>query len=114
MLTAKYVWKFSTYILAKFECMEDLPATHRNAQASVSLMFLIRHVDKDKINIPEEFEAPNTSMYTKPQKYQELEYSNQLSELHIEFYLQLWISSAALGTQFIVCSVALKFYALDW
>ena len=69
MLTAKYVRKFSTYIPAKFERLEDLPATHKNARAPISLMFLIRHVDKDKINIPEEFVAPNTSVYTKPRKY---------------------------------------------
>ena len=74
MLTAKYIRKFSTYIPAKFERLEDLPATHRNARAPISLMFLIRHVDNDRINIPEEFAAPNTSMYTKPRKYQELEY----------------------------------------
>ena len=89
MLTAKYVQKFSTYIPAKFERLEDLPAMHRNAQAPVSLMFLICHVDKDMINIPEEFEAPNTFVYTKPRKYQELEYRDQSSELHMEFYLQL-------------------------
>ena len=69
MLTSKYVWKFSTYILAKFEWLEDLPTTHRSTSAPISLMFLICHVDKDKIIIPEEFEAPNTFVYTKPQKY---------------------------------------------
>ena len=89
MLIAKYVRKFSTYIPAKFERLEDLPATHRNARAPISLMFLIRHVDKNRINIPEEFEAPNTSVYTKPRKYQELEYRDQPSELRMEFYLQL-------------------------
>ena len=41
------------------------------------------------INIPEEFAAPNTSVYTKPRKYQELEYRDQPSELGMEFYLQL-------------------------
>ena len=89
MLTAKYVRKFSTYIPAKFERLEDLPATHRNVQAPISLMFLIRHVDKDRISILEEFAAPNTFVYTKPRKYQELEYRDQPSELRMEFYLQL-------------------------
>ena len=77
------------YIPAKFERLEDLPATHRNARAPMSLMFLIRHVDKDRINIPEEFAPPNTSVYTKPRKYQELEYRDQPLELRMEFYLQL-------------------------
>ena len=89
MLTAKYVRKFSTYIPAKFEHLEDLPATHTNVRAPISLMFLIRHVDKDKINIPEEFAAPNNFVYIKPRKYQELEYRDQPSELRMEFYLQL-------------------------
>ena len=62
---------------------------HRNTRAPVSLMFLICHVDKDKIIIPKEFEAPNTSVYIKPQKYQELEYREQPLELRMEFYLQL-------------------------
>ena len=46
-------------------------------------------MDKDRIIIPEEFEALNTSVYTKPQKYQELEYREQPSKLRMEFYLQL-------------------------
>ena len=52
-------------------------------------MFLIRHVDKDRISILEEFKAPNTCVYTKPRKYQELKYRDQPSELRMEFYLQL-------------------------
>ena len=62
---------------------------HRNARAPISLMFFICHMDKDKIIIPEEFEAPTTSIYIKPQKYQELEYREQPSKLRMEFYLQL-------------------------
>ena len=90
MLTTKYVKRFSMYIPAKFERLEDLPATHRNARAPITLLFLIRHVDKDKIVVPDEFEAPNTLVYTKPRKYQELEYREQATELRMEFYLQIF------------------------
>ena len=90
MLMAKYVKKFSTYIPAKFERLEDLPATHRNARAHITLLFLIRHVDKDKIIIRDEFQAPNTPIYTKLRKYQELEYRKQATELRMEFYLQIF------------------------
>ena len=90
MLMAKYVKKFSTYIPAKFERLEDLPATHKNARAPITLLFLIRHIDKDKIVIPDEFEAPNTPVYTKPRKYQKLEYREQATELRMEFYLRIF------------------------
>ena len=90
MLTAKYVKKFSTYISTKFERLEDLPATHRKARAPITHLFLIRHVDKDKIVIPDKFEAPNTPVYTKPRKYQELEYREQATELRMEFYLRIF------------------------
>ena len=90
MLTTKYIKKFSTYIPAKFKRLEDLPATHRNARAPITLLFLIQHVDKDKIVIPDEFEAPNTLVYTKPRKYQELEYRQQATELRMEFYLRIF------------------------
>ena len=97
MLKAKYVKKFSTYIPAKFERLGDLPATHRNARAPITLLFLIRHIDKDKIVIPDEFEAPNTTVYTKPRKYQELEYREQATELRMEFYLRIFDLFCRLG-----------------
>ena len=110
MLTAKYVKKFSTYIPAKFEWLEDLLTTHRNARAPITLLFLIRHVDKDKIVIPDKFEASNTLVYTKPSKYQELEYREHATELRMEFYLQIFdlfcrlvdtIYSVFSGTEFV-------------
>ena len=82
--------KFSTYIPGKFERLEDLLATHKNARAPITLLFLIRHVDKDKIVIPDELQAPNTPVYTKPRKYQELEYREQATELRMEFYLRIF------------------------
>ena len=74
MFIANYVKKYSTYEPAKFERLEDLPATNKNARAPVSLLFLVRKSDKAKFNILAIFQAPETSVYTKPRKYQELQY----------------------------------------
>ena len=51
MFTANYVTKYATYELAKFERLEDLPATNKSACAPVSLLFLIRKSEKAKFNI---------------------------------------------------------------
>ena len=72
MFTANYVKKHSTYKPVKFERLEDLPTTNKNARALVSLLFLGRKSDKEKFNIPAVFQALETTVYTKPRKYQEL------------------------------------------
>ena len=89
MFTANYVKKYATYELAKFERLEYLPATNKSARAPVSLLFLIRKSEKAKFNIPATFQAPDTPVYTKPRKYQELQYRIQSTKLQMEFYLHL-------------------------
>ena len=83
MFTANYVKKYVTYEPAKFERLEDLPVTNKSAQAPVSLMFLIRKLEKAKFNILAIFQAPDTPVYTKPLKYQELQYRIQATELRM-------------------------------
>ena len=90
MFTANYVKKYATYEPAKFERLEDLPETNKSACAPVSLLFLIRKSEKSKFNIPATFQAPDTPVYTKPRKYQELQYRIQSTELRMEFYLYLF------------------------
>ena len=90
MFTANYVKKYATYEPVKFERLEDLPTTNKSAQAPVSLLFLIRKLEKAKFNIPAIFHVPNTLVYTKPRKYQELQYRIQAIELRMEFYLHLF------------------------
>ena len=90
MFTANYVKKYSTYEPAKFERLEDLPATNKNTRAPVSLFFLVRKSNKAKLNIPAVFQALDTPVYTKPRKYQELQYRIQTTELRMEFYLHLF------------------------
>ena len=72
MVTANYVKKYSLYEPAKFERLEDLPVTNKNARAPMCLLFLVRKSDKAKFNIPAAFQALDTPVYTMPRKYQEL------------------------------------------
>ena len=74
MFTINYMRKYSTYEPTKFEQLEDLLATSNNARASVSFLFLVRKLDKAKFNIPTIFQVPDTPVYTKSRKYQELQY----------------------------------------
>ena len=90
MFRANYVKKYATYEPAKFKWLEVLPATNKSARAPVSLLFLIRKSEKSKFNIPATFQAPNTPVYTKPRKYQELQYRIQSTKLQMEFYLYLF------------------------
>ena len=90
MFTANYVKKYATYEPAKFEQLEDLPTTNKSARAPVSLLFLIRKSEKSKFNTPATFQALDTPVYTKPRKYQELQYRIQSTELRMEFYLYLF------------------------
>ena len=54
------------------------------------LIFLIRNSDKAKFSIPLVFSAPDTPVYNKSHKYQELEYRYQTTELRMEFYIHLF------------------------
>ena len=90
LFTTNYMKKYATYEPAKFEWLEDLPTTNKNTQAPVSFLFFIMKSEKAKFNIPATFQAPDTPMYTKPRKYQELQYRIQATELQMEFYLHLF------------------------
>ena len=97
MFIANYVKKYATYESAKFEQLEDLPATNKSARALVFLLFLIKKSEKAKFNIPATFQEPDTLVYTKPRKYQELQYKIQATKLRMEFYLHLFESFCRAG-----------------
>ena len=90
LFIANYVKKYSTYKPAKFEPLEDLPATNKSARAPISLLFLVRKSDKAKFNIPAIFQAFETHVYTKPRKYHKLQYRILATELWMKFYLHLF------------------------
>ena len=90
IFTTNYMKKYSTYKPTKFEQLEDLSTTSKNARAPICLLFLVQKADKTKFNIPSVFHMPETLVYNKPRKYQELEYGIHTTELQMEFHLHLF------------------------
>ena len=84
---------YADYWPTSNERLEDRAANNRFARSTVYLIFLIRKSYRasrpDPIVISHAFVAPQTLVYTKPRKYNELEYQIDNSELQMEFYLQI-------------------------
>ena len=82
---------YSDYWPANNKRSEDQAANNRLARSAVYLIFLVwksyRALRLEPIVIPPAFAAPQTLVYTKPQKYNELEYWIDILELQMEFYL---------------------------
>jgi hypothetical protein len=93
MFTDVYDIEYSDYWPAANEKLEGRTANNRLARGVVFLIFLIRKSYRaskiDPIVIPKAFAAPQTAVYTKPRKYNELEYQIDTSELRMEFYLRV-------------------------
>jgi hypothetical protein len=93
MFTDVYDIEYSDYWPAANERLEDRAANNRLARGAVFLIFLIRKSYRaskiDPIVISKAFAAPQTVVYTKPRKYNELEYRINTSELRMEFYLRV-------------------------
>jgi hypothetical protein len=94
MFTDLYDVEYSDYWPASNERLEDRAANNRLARGAVFLIFLVwksyRVSKKDPIIIPKAFAAPQTIIYSKPWKYNELEYWIDTSELRMEFYLKVF------------------------
>jgi hypothetical protein len=88
-----YDIEYSDYWPASNERLEDRAANNRLARGTVFLIFLVwksyRASKRDPIVIPKAFVAPQTSIYSKPRKYNELKYRIDTSELRMEFYLRV-------------------------
>jgi hypothetical protein len=93
MFTYVYDIEYSDSWPAANERLEDRATNNRLARGAVFLIFLIRKSYRaskiDQIIIPKAFAAPQTAVYTKPRKYNELEYRINTLELRIEFYLRV-------------------------
>ena len=85
----KYKKKYATYLPAKNERLYDLPANSKKARAKVELLFLQNPELPMVRMIPDEFIAPDTTVYTNPRAYDELQYRLYRGELRMEFYLSL-------------------------
>jgi hypothetical protein len=85
MFTDLYDVEYSDYWPASNERLEDQAANNMLARSAVFLIFLVRKSyrgsKRDSIVIPKAFAAPQTSVYSKPLKYNELEYGIDTSEL---------------------------------
>ena len=93
IFTDVYDLHYSDYWPAPNERLEDRAANNKLARSAVHLIFLVRKSYRasraQSIDIPSAFAAPQTAVYTKPRKYNELEYRIDTSELRMEFYLKV-------------------------
>jgi hypothetical protein len=93
IFTEVYDIHYSDYWPSSNERLEDRAANNKLARSKVHLIFLVRKSYKasrpEPIVIPTAFGAPQTAVYTKPRKYNELEYRLDTSELRMEFYLRI-------------------------
>jgi hypothetical protein len=93
MYTDVYEIEYANYWPASNERLEDCVANNKLARSLVFLVFLIRKSYRvsrpDLIIISKAFVAPQTLVYSKPHKYNELEYRIDKSELRMEFYLRM-------------------------
>ena len=93
IFTDVYDMHYADYWPSANERLEDRAANNKLARSKVHLIFLIRKSyaasRAEPLVIPSAFAAPQTSVYTKPRKYNELEYRIDTSELRMEFYLRI-------------------------
>ena len=93
MFTDLYDIKYLDYWPVSNERLEDWAANNRLVRGVVFLIFLIwksyRVSKKDPIVILKVFATPQTLFYSKPRKYNELEYWIDTLELRMKFYLKV-------------------------
>ena len=91
------------YIPLKNEHLYDLTICKQSPD--VFLMFLVRTRDVEveglKAKIQSEYCSPNIPYYTNSGKYSELTYKLRASELHMEFYLDLFHDLCPPGGNFL-------------
>jgi hypothetical protein len=116
MFTDLYEIHYSDYWPSSNERLEDRAANNKLVRSTVFLIFLVRKSyiasKRDAIVIPKAFAAPQTSVYTKPQKYNELEYRIDTTKLRLEFYLRVLEMFCKPGDS--ILSAAKRFSAPDW
>ena len=72
---------------APFERLGDYSASNSKAKAKVYVIFLHDKKNQYHIDLLGYFNAPSSPVFTKPKKYNELEYRIHSNELGMEFYL---------------------------
>ena len=92
MFRETYDLHYSDYLPTNNERLEDRVENNKFAKAKVLLLFLVKKLYRaveNVVNVPLNSYAPNSSIYTKLCKYNELEYQIETSELQMEFYLHV-------------------------
>ncbi len=84
-----YDISYSEYEPSKFERLQDVSVTNKLAKEPVFLLFLVKKDISGRYSVPSQFMYPETSIFTKPRRYDELEYRIYSSELRMEFYLNV-------------------------
>ena len=105
-----YTILVSKYIPAKNERLYD--GSVRKQSPDVFLLFLVKGDDREAIGLKDkiysEYGALEIPYYLEPEKYQELKYRLDSSELRMEFYLDLLYELCSLGDQFLGMYSGLK------
>jgi hypothetical protein len=100
----------SKYILDKNERLYDQSACKQSTD--VFLMFCVKKGDKEaerlRSKIRGEYSAPNIPYYVEAEKYQEMKYRLCASELHMEFYLDLFFDLCRPGERLLGVFMGLK------
>ena len=66
--------EYADYVPALFERLCDYSASNSKAKAKVYLIFLQDKNNQYQVDIPKYFNDPSSPVFTKPRKYNELEY----------------------------------------
>ena len=82
-----YELDFFIYSTGKIDCLDDIPVA--NKPPKVPLVFLQRHGNNVRVEIPDEFTFPEFIRYMKARAYSEVEYQLNNLKLRMEFYIWL-------------------------
>lgn len=103
----------STYILGKYERLDDLPASNKLLKEPVELIILVKKGLTEKHAVPKEYRSPLHVANTKVRKYNKFKY-RVYKEFTMEFYFQVLkecckpgdlVFTAFAGTKFFTASI---------
>jgi hypothetical protein len=86
---SEYEIKYAEYEPSKYERLQDVTISHKLAKERIHLLFLVKKHLSSTIKIPSLFTFPDTPVYTKPRRYNEIEYRMYTNELRMEFYMRV-------------------------
>ena len=86
----KYNMNHADYVPAKYERLEDVPSNSKRAQMKMQIIYLFKKgIKRPGKTYPPVFEPPETTVFTTPGAYNELDYRIYNTEMRMEFYIKL-------------------------